>query len=411
MLIDTSWPADAPFRWGSITKTATALTALSLADAGALNLNTPVREFIPEGVFSNRWADAHPLTIRQLLDLTAGLPDLSREEWDSNVPRRLGVALKSRERPLLWPPGLQHSYTNTPPGLTAAAIEASTGNSFEQVMRARLLEPLGMTTAGLGPVAGLPGGFKADGTTPLPYWHMTFPAFGALNASVTDMARLLTMLLQAGWHDGKQLFSDASIRSLFAPGSSLGARAGLEVGYGAGMYSWISNGHQFWGHGGDADGYRSRYGLLPGSGRGYLIAINTDRPALLRKIVRRLEHGLSQDLPSSSVRQPATTGDAGLSRLTGTYYPSAARFDVSGWLAGAATTARVRRIEDGLEFVRGKRRTKLIPMGPGQFRRPDDPVVTVVFVSDENGSLFLQGELGNYVNTSLCPGFLPDCHQ
>ena len=70
------------------------------------------------------------------------------------------------------------------------------------------------------------------------------------------MARLLTMLLQAGWHDGKQLFSDASIRSLFGPGSSLGARAGLEVGYGAGMYSWIRNGHQFWGHGGDADGYR-----------------------------------------------------------------------------------------------------------------------------------------------------------
>jgi CubicO group peptidase (beta-lactamase class C family) len=240
---------------------------------------------------------------------------------------------------------------------------------------------------------------------------MTFPAFGALNASVADMARLLTMLLEAGRHDGEQLFSLASIRSLFAAGSSLGARAGLEVGYGTGMYSWISNGHQFWGHGGDADGYRSRYGLLPDTGRGYLIAINTDRPALLGRIVRRLERALSQDLPARPARQPAITEDAGFSRLTGTYYPSTARFDVTGWLAGEAATAEVRRLDDGLEFVRGERRTKLIPMGPGQFRRPDDPVVTVVFAADEHGSLFLQGELGNYVNTSLCPGFLLDCHQ
>ena len=160
----------------------TALTALELADAGALNLNTPVREFIPEGVFSNRWADGHPLTIRQLLELSAGLPDLSREEWDNNSPTSRRGA-ESRTRPLLWPPGLQHSYSNTPPGLTAAVIESSTGNPFEQACATRVLEPLGMKTAGLGPVAGLPGGFKADGTTPLPYWHMTFPAFGALNAS------------------------------------------------------------------------------------------------------------------------------------------------------------------------------------------------------------------------------------
>lgn len=376
---------------------------------GQLDLDTPVATLLPPRVFSNPWSEQSPLTTRHLLELTAGLPDLSSAEWNDNLPRSLAEALGSRTRTLLWPPGLQHSYSNVPPGLTAGVIATVTGKPFARHLRDGVLVPLGMNDAGIEPLPGLPGGFKADGVTRLPYWHMTFTAFGALNASLAEMSRLLEMLLHQGQLDGEQIFTRESIATLFSSGTSLGARNGLEVGYGAGMYSWIRNGHQFWGHGGDADGYLSRYGLLPVSGRAYLLAINTDRPELLQRLRRRLEASLTADLDSP--QPPATEHSTDLTQYAGSYYPSAARFSVDGWQAGQAR--RVSVIENGstLEFKRGNRTVVLLPAGPGQFRRIDDPAITVVFARDRQGRLFLQGELGNYVNTTLCPGFIPNCHQ
>jgi len=407
--IATSWEQTTPFRWGSITKTLTALAALRLHELGQLKLDTPVRSYLPAGVVNNPWAATRPLTTRQLLEQSAGLPDLSREEWNSNQPLPLWQALERRNTRLLWPPGLQHSYSNVSPGLTAAVIEQATGRKFADVLHDQVLKPLGMSRASLKPLPGLPGGFQADGSTPIPYWHMTFTAFGALNAPLPELARLLQMLLQHGRIDEQQYIQAASLAAVFSPGQTLGARQGLQVGYGAGLYSWISAGHQFWGHGGDADGYRSRFGLLPDVGRGYLIAINADRPALLRQLQRRLERALTADLTRPQV--PLRYQHDSLEHYTGDYYPASARFNVAAWQTGDAPGATVTAAGDELRFRRGTRSTRLIAVGPGRFRRASDPAVTVVFASDRDGVLYLQGELGNYLKSDHCPGFIPPCHQ
>ncbi len=406
-LISSGFAPDTPLRWGSITKTVTALAALKLAEEGKLDLDASVHGLLPENTYLNPWAPQSPLTTRQLLELSAGLADLSREEWDNNLPAPLAQTLP-RQRQLLWPPGLQHSYSNVPPGLTAGVIEFVAGTPFTSYVEAAVLKPLGMMTASLNPVSGLPGGFKADGTTALPYWHMTFLAFGALNASLEEMSRLLHMLLNQGELNGQRLFSHASLAALYGPGTTLAARTGLDVGYGTGMYSWIARGHQFWGHGGDADGYLSRYGLLPQQGRGYLVLINADQPKTLRRLRQKIESALVADLPEPKL--PEAIDDPDLASYTGHYYPSTARFNVTPWREGSASPARVTQTGAGLQFRRGQRSETLIPLGAGRFRRDRDPVATVVFSLDAAGNRYLFGELGNYVNTSRCPGFIPHCH-
>jgi CubicO group peptidase (beta-lactamase class C family) len=408
VLYDTTWPEGTPLRWGSITKTFTALAALKLAEQGKLDLDDPVRGLVPKGVYRNPWQADHPLTTRHLLELTAGLPDLSRQEWDDNTPHSLHAALTRRERTLLWPPGFQHSYSNTSPGITAAVIETASGRSFAEYLSTTVLRPLGMSRATLAPLPDLPGGFAADGVTPLPYWHVTFRAFGALNAPVPELTRALVVLLNGGSLNGEPWLAPESMRALFGPGTTPAVAAGLAVGYGAGTYGWVSNGHVFHGHGGDADGYRSRYGLLPEAGRGYLIAINADRPDVLRQLQRLVEAALTDDLPAEP---PAALSDANIDRYVGTYYPTAARFDVARWAAGDAARAVVSRNDRHLEFRRNGRQTTLLAVGGGAFRRPGDPVVTAVFFKGEDGALYLQGELGNFANVAQCPGFLPHCHQ
>jgi len=402
---------DTPFRWGSITKTVTALALIEAARQQGVALETPVPALLPALPYVNPWAPARPLRLHHLLELSAGMADLSSAEFADNRPLPLATALArgAEGRRLLWPPGVQHSYSNVPPGISAAVIEQLADDDFEHAVRTLVLEPLGMADASFGPVPGLPGGFRADGRTEIPYWHMTFRAFGALNASPAAMTKLMTALLGNGRLAGRQVLPAATVARAYRAETTLAARAGLDLGYGAGLYGWVRDGHLFHGHGGDADGYRSRMGLLRDAGRGYLVGINVDDPATLRALVRRIEAALIADLPAPEPPPAADLSADELDAFTGTYYPSASRFAIERWQRGQARPARIERGRGTLTFLRGKRRELLIPLNGGAFRRPGDPEASVVFAV-EDGVRYLLGALGNYVAVDgRCPEFLSVC--
>lgn len=404
----------APFRWGSITKTVTALTLLEAARRHDRPLDTPVHAVLDELPYRNPWQARAPLQIDHLLELAAGLGDLSGAEFDDNTPRPLAEALERHAggRVMLWPPGLQHSYSNVPPGIAAAVTEALTGDDFEAAARRLVFAPLGMTGATFQPQPELPGGFRADGITPIPYWHVTFRAFGGMNASPAAMARLMEALLNDGRVAGRQAVAAESVTRMYRSRATAGARAGLDIGYGAGLYGWVTDGHLFHGHGGDADGYRSRLGLLRDAGRGYLIGINVDDPDLLRRLQRRIEQALTADLPPPDVPPAAESTPGELERWTGEYYPASVRFGIDRWRQGDLDTAQVSVRADHLVFRHRGRTVELTPLGDGRFRRRDDPAASVVFVTVD-GSLFLQGELGNFTRLSPppCAEYLRHCRR
>ena len=404
--------ADSPFRWGSISKSVTALTALEATHRRQVPLNVPVTELLEPLPYENPWATTAPLRLAHLLELSGGLPELTAAEFDDNTPHPLKAALarRARSRVLLWPPGLQHSYSNVAPGITAAIVERLTGSSFEDAARRLVFVPLGMHVASFEPLRGLPGGFRADGQTEIPYWHMTFRAFGALNASPRAMARFLQALLDSGRIGGRQAVARDSVSRMYRAEATLGARRGLDVGYGAGLYGWVHGGHLFHGHGGDADGYRSRFGLLRDSGRGYLLGINVDNPSLLRRMQRITERALTADLDAPAAPPAVRLAPAVLARYTGTYYPSSTRFHLGRWQSGEAERARLVLADGELQFVRNGDVERLIAVAAGRFRRARDPAVSIV-LAQQDGVMYLQGELGNFVRVEPgpCAEFLPGC--
>lgn len=397
---------ETPFRWGSITKTFTALGLLHLANTNRWDLQTPVTALVSNPPFTNSWADTDPVRLIHLLELTAGFSDLSGAEFTFNEPLTLDEALtlNPASRATRWRPGLQHSYSNLIPGITSVLIEALSGKTFDDYLKQHVLEPLGMPHATLQPAQNLPGGYQADGTTPIPYWHMTYPAFGALNASLIEMANFMSALLNGGRVGEVQAIEPGNHRRLFQPSTGLAAQNGVQIGYGAGLYGRVRKGFVFFGHGGDADGYRSRYGLLPEVGRGYLIVINTDNPGLLRRIERLLESALTEDLPTNVTPPIAAIDVQRRLEITGPYYPTAARFGLERWQSGKATQADVRISDTGLVFIRGQRRTQLLPVADNLYRRKDDPQATVAFVKHSDNRIYLQGELGNYVRVEAQSG-------
>jgi CubicO group peptidase (beta-lactamase class C family) len=392
-----------PMRWGSNTKTITAITVLQLAKAGLIDLNAPLQHYLDPKHWTNRWRTSDPVRVIHLLELTAGFTDLSSAEFNYQKPISLSdaLALAPEHRTTMWPPGLQHSYSNMTLGLTQLLIETVSGLNYSSAVTKYVLSPLNMRNTNFSPRPDLPGGFKADGVTPIVYWHMTFPAYGAMNAPIEDINQLVKSVLNRSGKLGR-----STIDHLLLSRSSASARSGFTFDYASGFYPRVRNGLVWYGHGGDADGYRSRVALLPDQQRGYVAVINTDNPKALRRIEQRIEEHISRQVPALAEPSMFELSPCTLEALTGTYYPASTRFGLTSWIEGKSSHAEIVTNKDGktLTFIRNKRRTQLIPVAQNKFRRLGDPVATLAFIK-QGEQRYLQGELGNFFKTSSCPEY------
>jgi CubicO group peptidase (beta-lactamase class C family) len=138
------------FRIASMTKSFTAATVLLLRDEGRLRLDDPIADHVPE-LSSVRLPtkDSPPITIRHLLTMTAGLP--TDDPWGD---RQQGLDLGEFSRLLrdgvsfVWPPGVRFEYSNLGYGILGRLITNVAGREYRDVVRERILAPLGMDSTG-----------------------------------------------------------------------------------------------------------------------------------------------------------------------------------------------------------------------------------------------------------------------
>jgi beta-lactamase class C len=139
--LGTPLTRDTLFPVASITKLATALAVLRLADSGALALDDPLDQHLPSA------AAAEPgVTLRKLLCHTSGLPlDVSA----SSAPYTRGLdwatlATASLLTSLEAPPDTRVQYSNVGYGLLAVVVEQRTGKDFSSALADLVLGPLGV---------------------------------------------------------------------------------------------------------------------------------------------------------------------------------------------------------------------------------------------------------------------------
>jgi D-alanyl-D-alanine carboxypeptidase len=159
---------DAPFRIASITKVFVAVVVLQLVEEGRLGLDDPASRYAPD-------AAAWPVTIRQLLNHTSGIPDFGMadsfgEELAARRDRRWtpaeAVGLVADKKPT-FAPGTDYSYSNTNYVLLGEVIETVTGHRWAQEVRSRILDALDLRdtyVAGFEPAGRpvIPGYFDLD---------------------------------------------------------------------------------------------------------------------------------------------------------------------------------------------------------------------------------------------------------
>ncbi len=182
---------DTVFRIASMTKSFTAATILLLRDDGLLRLDDPVATYVSE------MRTTQPITLRQLLTMSAGLP--TDDPWGD---RQQGLdldrfaAFLAGGQSFAWTPGTTFEYSNLGYGILGRVITSVAGQEYRDVVRARLLEPLGMRAtvyeAGDAPPDLLAKGYvrRDDAFVAEPFdGYGALASMGGLFSSVSDLTR------------------------------------------------------------------------------------------------------------------------------------------------------------------------------------------------------------------------------
>jgi CubicO group peptidase (beta-lactamase class C family) len=286
------------FRIASMTKSFTAATILLLRDEGRLRLDDEIAAHVPElASLQLPTEDSPPITIRHLLTMTAGFP--TDDPWGD---RQQGLDLAAFSELLrgglsfAWTPGNRFEYSNLGYGILGRLITNVAGQEYREVVRERLLDPLGMASSGyleeeIEPARLARGYVWRDGR----FVDEPMDAYGAL-ASMGGMFTTLDDLTKwvAGFQDawpprdepeGDHPLSRASRREMQQPMVPVDLRLGfaspdalpdlesLHYGFGLFQIDDVRFG-RIVGHAGGYPGFGSHMRWHPASGLGVIALAN-----------------------------------------------------------------------------------------------------------------------------------------
>lgn len=284
------------FQIGSITKTFTATAAMRLVEAQALDLDEPVRTYLPDLVMADPRV-TREVTMRHLLTHTGGWEG----DYFDTVGRgddalaRMVATLGCLEQ--LTPLGEVWSYNNAGFYIAGRVIEVITGIAFEDALRKLVLSPLGLERSFFFADEVITHRFAvghARTGAVLRGWSLGRPAaaVGGLITALTDLLRYARMLWDAGG-----FLSDASLAEMRRTQADTAGLMG--DGVGLGWYTLERSGINFLRHGGGTNGQISELIVAPEEQFALAILTNHDDGGAVVSVVQ--PHVLQSELGVKAV--------------------------------------------------------------------------------------------------------------
>lgn len=272
------------FKIFSISKSFTGTLVMVLAGRGSLKLDDPVSSYLRD--IPAEWTQ---VTIKQLLEHTSGIPDLTQQLYDDYMHdpsdgHRGAVAkvlaeLTAEQRRLQFPPGSQWKYNNFGYELLARIVESATHRPFETVLREFVFDRAGKTTlevakpeivggkiVGSAPSPGLVQGYNCtdNGLEPAASNQFVQLGAGAVYASAPDLVMF-----------DRALLSDRVISARMRERNLAEAYPVSEaVKYGFGWMVRSLDGVQYLQHSGGNNGFVSEFARVPSRNLSVVVVSN-----------------------------------------------------------------------------------------------------------------------------------------
>lgn len=270
--------AEAPMRIASLSKSFTALSVMQLVDSGEVELDRPVRDYVPQfRLAEERGAE---ITVRQLLNQTSGMsdstfPDASRPEQPDSLKESVA---QLRDADLTAAPGSEWNYHNPNYHVAARLVETVSGTPFPRYLDREVFTPAGMdSTRERGATKpDIPEGhIRAYGMNiPMPEPRHFSSGSGGIVSTADDMARWLILQNNAGEaaNDERVVSADA-VEKMHTPSADDGryALGWMKRESDAGDQAHST---QVW-HGGAISTHSSYQFLVPETGYGIAVLFNS----------------------------------------------------------------------------------------------------------------------------------------
>jgi CubicO group peptidase (beta-lactamase class C family) len=282
---------DTKFRLGSITKQFTSMLIMQLVQEGKIQLDEKVSEVLPD--YPKKQGEK--ITIHNLLTHTSGIPNYTDfPNYPTDVMKNtfspLELVKLFENKPLEFEPGSKFSYSNSGYILLGYIIEKVTGKPYEEVLKEKIFNPLGMRNSGydhnLEIIPQRAYGYNrfALEVQNANYIDMTVPfSAGALYSTVEDLYKWD----QALYTD--KILSNENVRKLF--GKYIPAFGGMDYGYGWAVTK-ISDGHgdsvNVVAHGGAVNGFNSLIERFTDD-KNLIVLLNNTGATNLQDIAKHIE--------------------------------------------------------------------------------------------------------------------------
>ncbi|MEU4063851.1 serine hydrolase domain-containing protein [Streptomyces wedmorensis] len=322
------------FPVASISKTFTATALLRLVEEGKVELDAPVRRYVPDLVLADEDAAAR-ITVLNLLSHTAGL-DWNLVDTEGEDGSLAAFVAQLDRLPFVAEPGARASYSQAGYNLAGRIVENVTGRTFEQAVSAMVLEPLGLADTvfdaddvmirpfATGHVHGEGGELKAARP-----WKAFRAGTRGNNPGGGIASTASDLLAWARFHlgDGDGLLHADTLHGMREEtvplrGSTLGD------GFGLGWFRRPVDGVRTIGHGGSGNGQYAELHLAPGHDFAVTTLANSEEGYLFNQAVVRaaFEHflGLVEKDP-----EPVPYDEARAREVAGRYEIDAMNLDIA----------------------------------------------------------------------------------
>jgi CubicO group peptidase (beta-lactamase class C family) len=297
------------FAIGSCTKSFTASLIGLLEHDGKLDIDKPVRDYLPALKFYKPEMN-DMITLRDMMCHRTGLPrhDLSWYLFGNGTRDSMILKIQYMEPTA----GVRErwQYNNFMFASQGVVVEKITGKPWEDNVREKIWQPLGMTESNFSvtdmakaPDASLGYGLKNDSVIKkLDYYLIgALGPAGAINSNVLDMSQWVTTWIHGGKFHGKEIlpstYVNEAITAQMAMGGGLPTKENPDVffaSYGFGWFLASYRGHYRVEHGGNIDGFSASTCFFPSDSVGIVVLTNQNGsqvPGIIRNLIAdRLLH-------------------------------------------------------------------------------------------------------------------------
>ncbi|HEU0188705.1 MAG TPA: serine hydrolase domain-containing protein [Gallionella sp.] len=263
------------YRMGSIAKIMTATAAMHMAESGQMDIDQPLSRYLPEFSIKSRFRNTEPVTPRNIMSHHSGLPANFLKGMLSENPKYFTTLARDvRDEYVAYPPNFVFAYSNLGVTLLGAAIEHTSGQTYNQYIKNSLFDPLGMHDSYFSSQPNLKGyrGGKISEFLPL----RDLPS-GGLVSSVDDVSLFMKMVFSGGRTGNRQILKPETLAEMFRPQN---AQVPLDINLRMGL-GWMLNGSEIKGggvvanHGGSLLNFHSELKILPERKLGVVVAANS----------------------------------------------------------------------------------------------------------------------------------------